>query len=76
MTRLRKMMLEELQRRNFAESTTEAYIRALTTKGVLSLSVSALGCGNIMLNDESHTKHVVRGRPNAGEADSPICWKR
>jgi integrase/recombinase XerD len=29
MTRLRKMMLEELQRRNFAESTTEAYIRAV-----------------------------------------------
>ena len=29
MTRLRKMMLEELQRRHFAESTTEAYIRAV-----------------------------------------------
>ena len=29
MTHLRKMMLEELQRRNFAESTTEAYIRAV-----------------------------------------------
>jgi len=29
MTRLRKMMLEELQRRNFAESTTETYIRAV-----------------------------------------------
>jgi integrase/recombinase XerD len=28
-TDLRKMMLEELQRRNFAESTTEAYIRAV-----------------------------------------------
>src|SRR5271167_3700755 len=51
-------------------------IRLLATKGVLSLSVSALGCGNIMLKDESHSKYVVRGRPNAGEADSPICWKR
>jgi hypothetical protein len=29
MTRLRKMMLEELQRRHFTESTTEAYIRAV-----------------------------------------------
>lgn len=29
MTHLRKMMLEELLRRNFAESTAEAYIRAV-----------------------------------------------
>jgi len=29
MTRLRKAMLEELQRRNYAQSTAEAYIRAL-----------------------------------------------
>ena len=29
MTHLRKMMLEELQRRNYAQSTAEAYIRAL-----------------------------------------------
>ena len=29
MTRLRKMMLEELQRRNYAQTTAEAYIHAL-----------------------------------------------
>ena len=29
MTRLRKMMLEELQRRNYAQTTVEAYIHAL-----------------------------------------------
>ena len=29
MTRLRKMMLEELQRRNFAETTIDCYIRAV-----------------------------------------------
>ena len=29
MTRLRKMMLDELQRRNYAQSTVEAYISAL-----------------------------------------------
>jgi integrase/recombinase XerD len=29
MTYLRKMMLEELQRRNYAEITTDVYIRAL-----------------------------------------------
>ncbi len=29
MTHLRKMMLEELQRRNYAQSTAEAYILAL-----------------------------------------------
>ncbi len=29
MTRLRKMMLEELQRRNYAETTIECYIRAV-----------------------------------------------
>ena len=29
MTRLRQMMLDELQRRNYAQSTAEAYIRAL-----------------------------------------------
>ena len=29
MTRLRKMMLEELQRRNYAEGTTRYYIRAV-----------------------------------------------
>ena len=29
MTHLRKMMLEELQRRNYAQSTVEAYTRAL-----------------------------------------------
>ena len=29
MTHLRKMMLEELQRRNYAQSTAEAYVRAL-----------------------------------------------
>jgi integrase/recombinase XerD len=29
MTRLRKMMLEELQRRNYSDNTIEAYIRAL-----------------------------------------------
>jgi integrase/recombinase XerD len=29
MTRLRKMMLEELQRRNYSDNTAEAYIRAL-----------------------------------------------
>ena len=29
MTHLRKMMLEELQRRNYAQSTAEAYIHAL-----------------------------------------------
>ena len=29
MTHLRKMMLEELQRRNYAETTIEAYIRAV-----------------------------------------------
>jgi hypothetical protein len=28
-TRLRKMMLEELQRRNYAQTTVEAYIHAL-----------------------------------------------
>ena len=29
MTQLRKMMLDELQRRNYAQSTVEAYISAL-----------------------------------------------
>ena len=29
MTRLRKMMLEELQRRNYAEATTGCYIRTV-----------------------------------------------
>ena len=29
MTRLRKMMLEELQRRNYSESTAHSYIRAV-----------------------------------------------
>jgi integrase/recombinase XerD len=29
MTRLRKMMLEELQRRNYAETTIDCYIRAV-----------------------------------------------
>jgi hypothetical protein len=29
MTRLRKMMLEELQRRNYSKNTVEVYIRAL-----------------------------------------------
>ena len=29
MTHLRKMMLDELQRRNYAQSTAEAYIHAL-----------------------------------------------
>ena len=29
MTHLRKMMLDELQRRNYAHTTAEAYIRAL-----------------------------------------------
>jgi len=29
MTRLRKMMLEELQRRNYSQSTTTAYIRTV-----------------------------------------------
>ncbi len=29
MTHLRKMMLEELQRRNYAETTIESYIRAV-----------------------------------------------
>lgn len=29
MTRLRKMMLEELQRRNYAETTIDSYIRAV-----------------------------------------------
>ena len=29
MTHLRKMMLDELQRRNYAQSTADAYIRAL-----------------------------------------------
>jgi integrase/recombinase XerD len=32
-THLRKMMLEELQRRNYAESTVVAYIRALRDFG-------------------------------------------
>ena len=29
MTRLRKMMLEELQRRNYAEGATHSYVRAV-----------------------------------------------
>ena len=29
MTRLRKMMLEELQRRNYSENTTRHYIRTV-----------------------------------------------
>jgi integrase/recombinase XerD len=29
MTRLRKIMLEELQRRNYAEGTTRSYVRAV-----------------------------------------------
>ena len=29
MTHLRKMMLEELQRRNYAETTTRCYLRAV-----------------------------------------------
>jgi hypothetical protein len=29
MTHLRKMMLDELQRRNYSKNTAEAYIRAL-----------------------------------------------
>jgi len=29
MTRLRKMMLEELQRRNYAETTIDCYIRVV-----------------------------------------------
>ncbi len=33
MTHLRKMMLEELQRRNYAQSTVVAYIRALRDFG-------------------------------------------
>ena len=30
MTHLRKMMLEELQRRNYSQTTTRAYLRAVT----------------------------------------------
>jgi len=30
MTRLRKMMLEELERRNYAQGTTRCYLRAVT----------------------------------------------
>ncbi len=30
MTRLRKMMLEELQRRNYSEITTRKYLRVVT----------------------------------------------
>jgi hypothetical protein len=30
MTRLRQMMLEELERRNYAQGTTRCYLRAVT----------------------------------------------
>ncbi len=41
MTHLRKMMLEELQRRNYAQSTVVAYIRALRDFVWLSMCAKA-----------------------------------
>ena len=66
MTHLRKMMLEELQRRNYSENTTRCYIRTVEDFARrFNCSPDRLGPRHIReYQAELFEKHKGRPRPN------------
>jgi hypothetical protein len=59
-TRLRKMMLEELQRRNYSEHTTRYYIGLIYTRGISNDFHFALNPSSLRLPGESRLACVDR----------------
>jgi hypothetical protein len=54
-THLRKMMLEELQRRNYSEITTRKYLQYVTAFAFPALCQSSIAQADLKLASKSHS---------------------
>ena len=71
MTHLRKIMLEELQRRNYAQHTTRSYIRQPPACHAPTALLSPARLGTTA---ESRTRHLFHRRLVRSLALPPVCW--
>jgi len=72
MTQLRKMMLEELERRNYAQTTTRLYIQTIEDFAVIS---SALPTSSVRSTSVS-IRRIYSGRGSSPLAPSHDGWPR
>src|SRR5580765_4632926 len=70
MTHLRKMMLEELERRNYAQTTIGLYIQPLKILRVISSAPPT----NSVRNTSVSTKRIYSARGNSPHAPSRNGW--
>jgi len=71
MTRLRKMMLEELQRRNYTQSTTRYYIRTVEDFALATSTAHRIAWGRSIF---ANTKRCYFTNGTCHREASPSAW--